>query len=391
MAKRSNIWTDEGSRYGTYDGPRGNPSAWAGTFSGVWENSPTVKALESLECYRILGVQPNASKSELKARFRSLVKLHHPDHGGDRTTYEQVVDAYRRITNPSSSSIVNAPNFTPSSTQTARPESPVDLTGEPLVVPQLLTEIDESEVDRYINDANFCAQEKKDGKHLTLQIPWTSNQLFVRNKKGDISTCSPDFEAALRAPNLPLLIDGEQVNGIFYTWDILELNGTNLRTSSYRTRYSEIKSIACEFGPNIKLVDIAITTEEKRALFNSLKAQGKEGIVFKRLDAPFSPGKGEDQVKFKFYSEASVIVVAGRPNKASIGMELIDNNGTREFVGYCSCALHPLPPVNSIAEVRYLYAYRGGCLYQTSFKELRDDVDISECRTSQLKYKYEEL
>jgi len=69
-------------------------------------------------------------------------------------------------------------------------------------------------------------------------------------------------------------------------------------------------------------------------------------------------------------------------------MELIDENGQRVFVGYCSCNRNP--QLGSIAEIKYLYAYRGGCMYQSSFKEIRDDVDVDECLLSQLKYKFEE-
>ena len=92
-----------------------------------------------------------------------------------------------------------------------------------------------------------------------------------------------------------------------------------------------------------------------------------------------------NQFKFKFYAECSVIVVAGRQGRSSIGMELINSQGQREFVGFCSCNRNPA--IGSIAEIKYLYAYRGGCLYQPAFKEIRDDVDVNECTTSQLKYK----
>jgi bifunctional non-homologous end joining protein LigD len=389
MAKRSSIWEDKGSRYGTYEGPRGNPTDWASAFGGVWENSPTVKTLEALENYRTLNLSPTATDAEVKKRFRTLVKQHHPDHGGDSEIYQRVVEAYQRIINPTQSTVINAPNFSP--THSTRPtsqstQSPTD--AEPLIVPQLLTEIDETELDRYLNSAAFGAQEKKDGKHLTLQITRNSN-LFIRNKKGAISTCAPEFEAALRQVGFPLLVDGEQVNGIFWVWDLLELDGQNLRPNSYHVRYAKLKELEALFGSTIRVLKLVTTRADKIALFNELKARGKEGIVFKKLSAPFSEGKGEDQVKFKFYAEASVIVVAGRPGKQSIGMELFDANGNREFVGYCSCALHPLPPIDSIAEVKYLYAYHGGCLYQTAFKELRDDIDLSECKTAQLKYKAE--
>jgi bifunctional non-homologous end joining protein LigD len=99
---------------------------------------------------------------------------------------------------------------------------------------------------------------------------------------------------------------------------------------------------------------------------------------------------GNDQFKFKFYAESSVIVVAGREGKASIGMEVIDphNPQSRIFVGFCSCSSNP--PIGSVADIKYLYAYPGGCLYQPSFKGIRDDVDPEECTTSKLKYKSEE-
>ncbi|MGB5135978.1 MAG: J domain-containing protein [Prochlorococcaceae cyanobacterium] len=40
----------------------------------------------AVDPYRVLGVTPQASGEEIKAAYRSLVKQHHPDAGGDDTT-----------------------------------------------------------------------------------------------------------------------------------------------------------------------------------------------------------------------------------------------------------------------------------------------------------------
>lgn len=259
-----------------------------------------------------------------------------------------------------------------------------------IIVPQLLTPIDEDDLALYLDNDDFGAQEKKNGRHITLQIK--NNKFFIRNKKGVASNFAPEFEQSLRQLGCDILLDGEHIGNKFHVWDILEYNNKNLRTLPYSKRYSILSQINFRtgpFAPPIELVKIAIGKAAKVALYNSLKADGKEGIVFKKLAALFTPGKGDDQFKFKFYAEASVIVVAGRPGKNSIGMELYGPNG-REFVGFCTCTLHPLPTINSVAEIKYLYAHKGGCLTQPSFKELRDDVALEECTLSQLKYKYEE-
>jgi hypothetical protein len=46
-----------------------------------------------------------------------------------------------------------------------------------------------------------------------------------------------------------------------------------------------------------------------------------------------------------------------------------------------------LPPVGAVVEIKYLYAYKGGSLYQPSFLNLRDDVDADSL--ANLKYKSE--
>lgn len=46
--------------------------------------------------WEILGVASNASQEIVKARYRELVKVHHPDKGGDGQTWHKIQAAYEK-------------------------------------------------------------------------------------------------------------------------------------------------------------------------------------------------------------------------------------------------------------------------------------------------------
>jgi curved DNA-binding protein CbpA len=51
----------------------------------------------SSDPYATLGVSPGATDTEVRAAYRRLVQLHHPDHNGDARRFEEVQEAYARI------------------------------------------------------------------------------------------------------------------------------------------------------------------------------------------------------------------------------------------------------------------------------------------------------
>ena len=60
-------------------------------------------------------------------------------------------------------------------------------------------------------------------------------------------------------------------------------------------------------------------------------------------------------------------------------------------MGNCTIAPNKdIPEENDLIEVRYLYAYKGGSLYQPTYQGLRDDIEEDACIITQLKYKAEE-
>ena len=48
-----------------------------------------------------------------------------------------------------------------------------------------------------------------------------------------------------------------------------------------------------------------------------------------------------------------------------------------------------IPAAGALVEIRYLYAYKGGSLYQATYLNERDDIEAGDCVLGQLKYKAE--
>jgi DnaJ-class molecular chaperone len=53
-----------------------------------------------MDYYKILGVDRNADADQIKKAYRSLVKQHHPDRGGDSELFKQINQAYETLSDP---------------------------------------------------------------------------------------------------------------------------------------------------------------------------------------------------------------------------------------------------------------------------------------------------
>jgi len=255
---------------------------------------------------------------------------------------------------------------------------------------QLLNAIDESDLPRLIRYPGYWMQEKHDGRRLLVQK--LDGVITGINKLG-LSVAVPETIAtAAKAFTQDFIIDGEAVGDLLHAFDLLSLDGEMVTASGYTDRYLHLMNLlASGQQRHIKLVETAYMPKQKQELFNLLKTEGREGVVFKHLGSPYTAGRpnsGGTQFKFKFHETASCIV--GKVNgKRSVSLKLFDGTDLVSVGNVTIPPNHEIPKPGDIIETRYLYAFKGGSIFQPVYLGPRDDIRAEECGVDQLKYKAE--
>jgi len=257
------------------------------------------------------------------------------------------------------------------------------------ILPQLLNAIEESEANQLVHDRDHCAQEKFDGRRVLIRKHGA--EIHGINRKGLlIGVPEPVFQSTRSIPG-DFVIDGECVGDVLYAFDLLETSEGDQRANGYHTRYLRLMNVlGAAMQKNIILAETAFTPKQKVQLLKDLRQQNKEGIVFKRLNAPYSPGRpnsGGAQLKHKFYATLSA-VVAQVNEKRSVEVRLLNCKGWIPCGNVTIPANFQIPAVGEVVEIRYLYAFKeSNALYQPVYLGPRQDVEQHECVLSQLKFK----
>ncbi len=263
-------------------------------------------------------------------------------------------------------------------------------------MPMLAKSLNPKQIDAYIQDDDWYGQQKLDG--IRVLITAEDGVVTGTSRSGR----NMDLPDEAKEPFLGLKglwrFDGEFVGtgeGVLWLFD--QPNGRSGKiniNSPFDKRVESLEAVYDVLFPkgsdDIKLVDVARTTEEKRKLYAWCKDNDAEGLMFKDREGIYGPGnRSIHTLKAKFTETVDCVVLeVGREGKASCSVGAF-HNGVLTDIGSVkmteSQGLHKVK-AGDVIEVRYLYATTDLRLFQPVFLKFRPDRDPMSCSTDQLKY-----
>jgi ATP-dependent DNA ligase len=120
---------------------------------------------------------------------------------------------------------------------------------------------------------------------------------------------------------------------VLVTFDALQIDASKLVDKPLSARRTELERLLTDHHPCLQLIDQTADVnlaEDWLKLLPSI-----EGVVAKRADRPYAPGRGRDSLKIKRYRtvDCAVIGVAGDLNAAKLVLGLRHPDGTSHHLG----------------------------------------------------------
>ena len=132
----------------------------------------------------------------------------------------------------------------------------------------------------------------------------------------------------------------EQTPAEFVAFDLLAIGGQDLRRSPLGERRRRLEKLLSAVSPPIRITPATTDPEAAQRWFVQLEGSGLDGVIAKRLDEPYLPGK-RAWVKRKHERTADCIVIGFRRSAegstlGSLLLGLYDEGGTLHYVGHTS-------------------------------------------------------
>ncbi len=156
------------------------------------------------------------------------------------------------------------------------PSSPTKHTG---IQCQLLNPLEENRLNDILFNPDYWMQEKYDGRRLIIKKE--GDTITGINRLG-YPTAVPEaiIEDARRYKG-SYILDGESVGDQFHAFDLLTIGPEDMKSKRFAVRYLRMRDMLASFDhPHIDCVPVYVHPR-KDGVFQDLRREGKEGVVFK--------------------------------------------------------------------------------------------------------------
>jgi ATP-dependent DNA ligase len=258
---------------------------------------------------------------------------------------------------------------------------------------QLAKEIEADFAMDHIGSDEWVVEQKLDGHRLLLEGRGTEVVGYNRNGMPYSARSLPRELATMPLP-AGVILDGELLDLKtleFWAFDLRSIDGS-IDKEPMAVRRELLEGVLDLAPLPVHLVPQATDTRHKQTLVHDALTAHAEGVVFKKVSAPYQAGRNENWRKFKFVHTCDAIVTAvnvGGKESASLG--LVNQNQAIVEVGKCSTIGKGLVSPGDIVEVRYLYATLEDRLYQPCLMHKRTDKVLGQCTLDQLVYTNREV
>lgn len=261
------------------------------------------------------------------------------------------------------------------------------------ILPQLLNEIDDSQVRERLNDDDWVLQHKHNG-HRRMIARKAGEEILGIKRNGKVVALPLSVVDGVKKLPAGTLVDGEMMGELFVAFDLVEFDGKDLRSTPFIERHRLLTKVLAQTA-NVIVTPIFVGTAAKLAEFNRINDAKLEGVVLRHKDALYESGRpssGGVALKYVFFATSTFIVMGISKAKRSVEVGVLNVDGVLVSHGKVTVpSNHEVPGKEDLVDVAYMHAFMGGGLHISKYQGKRDDISRSECTMERIKYKPADL
>ena len=197
---------------------------------------------------------------------------------------------------------------------------------KPELRPITATTITADALSLLLGDANIAMHSTLGGTPLVVGVD-AGNPLGV-DSDGYAAVLPPSLTAALASVGGDFTLVGELLDGVFHAWDILKVDGRDVRGLSFVDRRFELTYLLCGRTVDASILKPVFVEDsaDKAPFYFMLQDEGAKAVVFWSLSAEGGTPEGKPLV-FRFSSEVQACVcgVVGNGRRIEVALHPVTN------------------------------------------------------------------